>query len=234
MSDDSGPEQAPIEPRDKIASGNAPDKREAFRAVLYPHRSLGPTGFLILMSAIGGVSFIVNPVFLQGVDAFGSNVQHSQFSAAAIFGTATANLTDSLSAKLLFNAQYAFNTLPAAMLVNYGGETFGRGFEPGAIHGNSAVLGALELAQKIDTKLSWLPGFSLCTFVDYGAVWNPPELSVYEYASLSSIGFGIRTGVGQHLVASGFVVQPLGYNVQLAALGLDQSLKLRFTLGLRF
>jgi hemolysin activation/secretion protein len=183
---------------------------------------------------IGGVSFIVNPVFLQGVDAFGSNVQHSQFSAAAISGMATTNLTDSLAAKLLFNGQYAFNTLPAAMLVNYGGETFGRGFEPGAIHGNSAVLGALELAQKIDTRLSWLPGFSLCTFVDYGAVWNPPDVATYEYAFLSSIGFGIRTGIGQHLVASGFVVQPLGYNAQLAALGLDQSLKLRFTAGLRF
>ncbi len=183
---------------------------------------------------IGGVHFILNPVLMQGVDALDANVTHSQFSAAAISGRITASLTESLEATLLFNAQYAFNTLPAAMLVNYGGDTFGRGFEPGAIHGNSAVLGSLELAQKIDTRLSWLPGFSLCTFVDYGAVWNPPELSVYEYASLSSIGFGIRTGVGQHLVASGFVVQPLGYNVQLAALGLDQSLKLRFTLGLRF
>src|SRR4029078_4580071 len=64
MSDDSGPEQAPIEPRDKIASGNAPDKREAFRAVLYPHRSLGPRGFLILMLAIGGVSFVTGMAFL--------------------------------------------------------------------------------------------------------------------------------------------------------------------------
>ena len=182
---------------------------------------------------IGGVSFILNPVFMKGVDAFESNVTHWQFSAAAISGRITANLTDSLEAKVLFNGQYAFNTLPAAMLVNFGGDTFGRGFEPGAINGNSAVLGSLELAQKIDTKLSWLPGFSLCTFVDYGAVWNPPDFA-YEYASLSSIGFGIRTGVGQHLLASGFVVQPLGYNAQLAALGLDQSMKLRFTMGLRF
>ena len=44
--------------------GNDADKREAFRAVLYPHRSLGPTGFLILMSAIGGVSFITGMAFL--------------------------------------------------------------------------------------------------------------------------------------------------------------------------
>ena len=48
---------------------NAPDTEprmpQAFRAVLHPHRSLGPTGFLILMLAIGGVSFITGMVFLM-------------------------------------------------------------------------------------------------------------------------------------------------------------------------
>jgi uncharacterized membrane protein len=34
-----------------------------FRAVLTPYRSLGPTGFLILMAALGGVSFIAGLVF---------------------------------------------------------------------------------------------------------------------------------------------------------------------------
>jgi len=38
--------------------------QRAFRAILHPHRSLGPTGFLILMSAIGGVSFVTGMVFL--------------------------------------------------------------------------------------------------------------------------------------------------------------------------
>jgi len=35
-----------------------------FRAVLYPHRSLGPTGFLVLMIAIGSVSFVTGMMFL--------------------------------------------------------------------------------------------------------------------------------------------------------------------------
>lgn len=35
-----------------------------FRAVLHPHRSLSPTGFLVLMLAIGGVSFVTGMVFL--------------------------------------------------------------------------------------------------------------------------------------------------------------------------
>jgi len=34
-----------------------------FRAVLTPYRSLGPTGFLILMTALGGISFVAGLVF---------------------------------------------------------------------------------------------------------------------------------------------------------------------------
>jgi uncharacterized membrane protein len=39
-------------------------ERGAFRAILHPHRSLGPTGFLILMSAVGAVSFVTGMGFL--------------------------------------------------------------------------------------------------------------------------------------------------------------------------
>ena len=38
----------------------------AFRAVLTPHRSLGPTGFLILMVALGAVSFVTGLRFPSG------------------------------------------------------------------------------------------------------------------------------------------------------------------------
>jgi uncharacterized membrane protein len=43
----------------------APQSPQAFRAVLHPHRSLSPTGFLILMVAIGSVSFVTGMVFLM-------------------------------------------------------------------------------------------------------------------------------------------------------------------------
>jgi uncharacterized membrane protein len=39
-------------------------EQRRFRAVLHPHRSLGPTGFLVLMTAIGAVSFVTGMVFL--------------------------------------------------------------------------------------------------------------------------------------------------------------------------
>ncbi len=44
----------------------APEQDDrAFRAVLHPHRSLPPRGFLILMLAIGSVSFVTGLVFLS-------------------------------------------------------------------------------------------------------------------------------------------------------------------------
>ena len=39
-------------------------ENDAFRAVLHPHRSLSPRGFLILMCAIGGASFVTGVAFL--------------------------------------------------------------------------------------------------------------------------------------------------------------------------
>ena len=42
----------------------AAQEARAFRAVLTPHRSLSPRGFLILMCFIGGVSFVAGMSFL--------------------------------------------------------------------------------------------------------------------------------------------------------------------------
>jgi uncharacterized membrane protein len=44
-----------------------PDNRELepiFEAVITPHRSLGQTGFVLLMAAVGAVSFVAGMVFL--------------------------------------------------------------------------------------------------------------------------------------------------------------------------
>jgi len=86
--------------------------------------------------------------------------------------------------------------------------------------------------QAIDVGISWLSGLSLFAYFDYGAVWNPPG-SLYEYASLASAGFGIRIGIGERLVLSGLVAQPL-WDPELAALGVVQSTRLRFNVALQF
>lgn len=180
-----------------------------------------------------GVKFILNPAYVAGVDAFGSNLVDYNFRAFTLNGILSASLTDTLLAKVQLSGQYAFTPLPAAVVAAYGGPVFGRAYDPGAIGGNSAIMVAGELAQMIKTDISWLSDLSLFVYGDYGAVWNPPE-SLYSYASLGSVGFGVRFGIGERLVASALVAQPLGYNAQFAALGVDQWTRLRFTMGLRF
>ena len=47
-----------------MSPDNDPAEPEIFAATITPHRSLGSTGFLVLMLAIGGVSFAAGVVFL--------------------------------------------------------------------------------------------------------------------------------------------------------------------------
>jgi len=44
-------------------SGHEVDRATAFRAILHPHRSLGPKGFLILMLVLSAVSFVTGLSF---------------------------------------------------------------------------------------------------------------------------------------------------------------------------
>jgi hemolysin activation/secretion protein len=182
---------------------------------------------------LAGFHFVLNPALVRGVDIFGSNVEKPDFSAATLSGVLTRHFTDSLAARVLFTGQYAFTTLPVSVFGAYGGQIFGRGFDPGAIAGPNSLNVSAELDQVIDLGTSWLPGLSLFAYFDYGAVWNPPG-NLYEYASLASAGFGIRTGIGERLVASALVAQPLWYDNQLAALGVVQSTRLRFNVALQF
>jgi uncharacterized membrane protein len=68
MSENAGPKQAvngsPADSAPRSVNNGAAEERKAFRAVLYPHRSLGPTGFIVLMTVFGGVSFVTGMMFL--------------------------------------------------------------------------------------------------------------------------------------------------------------------------
>jgi uncharacterized membrane protein len=50
---------------DNNRDDGAPVDPKIFAAVIAPHRSLGPTGFLILMLCLGGLSFVSGVVFVS-------------------------------------------------------------------------------------------------------------------------------------------------------------------------
>jgi hemolysin activation/secretion protein len=182
----------------------------------------GDVGHLYLLATV-----------LWPVPILQANAPFGGFQVATLNGGATIELTKTLSAQLLFSGQYAFSSLPAAVFGFYGGETFGRAYDPGSLAGHHLVSAALPISQQIDTGLQWLPRLSPFAFADYGAVWNPSP-SPYKFASLSSAGLGLSVSIGGRLIATGLVAQPLTHEHQLAALGVEQSTRIRVTLGLRF
>ena len=182
---------------------------------------------------IDGIGIVLNPVFLQGINGLQANVPFADFQAVTLNGAATTALTGSLSAQLLLTGQYGFGSLPTPVLGFYGGEAIGRAFDPGALAGSSLVSGAFQLTEQIETGLEWLPSLSLFAYADYGAAWNHSGVP-YAFASLSSAGAGLSADLGDRLSVTALVAQPLGYDSKLAALGIDQSTRVRFTLTLRF
>jgi hemolysin activation/secretion protein len=62
------------------------------------------------------------------------------------------------------------------------------------------------VVMEIKTDINWLTHLSLFGFVDYGAVWNPPDRD-YEFASLGSVGSGVRSVAG-HFNAMAYVAAP--------------------------
>lgn len=182
---------------------------------------------------LAGFHFVLNPALVRGVDIFGSNVEKQDFSALTLSGVVTGHFTEKLAAKVLFTGQYALTDLPVAVFGAYGGQIYGRAYDPGAIAGSNSLNVSLELDQTIDVGGSWLSALSLFAYFDYGAVWNAPG-SLYEHAQLASAGFGIRVGLTEHVVASALVAQPLWYDAALDALGVRQSTRYRFNLALQF
>ena len=62
--DAAGGNASPESDTAQFGSGLAPERTAEFRALLTPYRSLGPTGFLLLMGGIGLVSFVMGVGFL--------------------------------------------------------------------------------------------------------------------------------------------------------------------------
>lgn len=94
--------------------------------------------------------------------------------------------------RLLATAQYSQDALPSAEAFFLGGDSYGRGFEPAAVSGDSGFAGNVELA--------WAPPASqdgrraeLYAYLDGGrATYNARPISYRATYDLASTGAGIR------------------------------------------
>lgn len=179
-----------------------------------------------------GVDAIIDVAFANGIDGLGATGESNanDFRFATLEGSLSRSVTETLSTKLLYTGQYAFTDLPNAVNFSLGGETYGRAFDNSAISGDSGYALAFEANQQLNLGIDWLSAFSVFGFVDYGAVWNPPDRGGYEFASVGSVGGGIRAAVGRHTMVSTWVAVPYKDEPKLGAEGTQ----VRFIAGLQF
>jgi hemolysin activation/secretion protein len=141
----------------------------------------------------------------QGLPILGASPNHSpdlSLAGRTVFTKATWNgryskaLGSNVSFGLASNAQYSFQPLITGEQILFGGTQIGRGYEPGAISGDSGLGGSFEL--RYDTRLTDIAAknFEPYIFFDVAKVWNrdrPPTAGLpLENTSIQSTGAGLR------------------------------------------
>lgn len=169
---------------------------------------------------------IVDLEFAKGLSHFGAsdfaNPEKSRaagrpdFAKASAYAARLQSLGPRWSLLVAASAQYAWNDLLAPELFSIGGDTFGRGYEPSELLGDSGAALKLELRYTDRIDEPWLSAsYTLYAFYDAGIVRRRTPVNEAAHASLASAGLGVRFGSERRV--SGFVeiAQPLTRTVAL-------------------
>lgn len=116
-----------------------------------------------------------------------------------------------------FSSQYAFDNLLAPELYSFGGETFGRAYDPSELVGDHGSALKVELRYAGNLDLGIPAAYTLYGFYDVGQVRQRPVAGVSSAESAAAAGFGLRLGAGQHL--SGFLEYAKPINRDIVAEG---------------
>lgn len=114
-----------------------------------------------------------------------------------------ASLLPSLSLFAAARGQYSFDDrLPAAEEFGFGGEDFGRGYDPFVITGDDGIAAKLELRYGTALELPYLEGYQVFAFYDAGVVWeNDRTLDEEARESGTSTGVGARLNLAYDVTA---------------------------------
>lgn len=172
---------------------------------------------------------VVDVAFTQGLNALGASHNGEQllsrasgrvdFRKGALYVQRLQMLAPNWSVLVSGSGQYAFTDLLTSEMFSFGGELFGRGYDPSALlndHGASAKVDLRYIHRWGATRPLTLMPYA---FGDAGRVWvrtGLPGLS--SWASAASAGAGVRMNVGSQF--SGFVEVAKPFNV---VVGSDQS-----------
>ena len=187
-----------------------------------------------------GIS-ILDMELSQGLNAMGASdngapglsrpTGKSDFTKIALYGARLQSITNEWSVLAAVNAQYAFSDLLTPELFSYGGDQFGRGYDPSELVGDSGAALKLELRYAGALPDTLLTGYTAYGFYDVGSVNQRTPISAETSGSAASAGLGLRFNIGRYV--SGFLelAKPLTRIVQAEG---NKDLRAYFGLGARF
>ena len=137
-----------------------------------------------------------------GLNAFGARVDplfaSADFTKLAAQAAWNRAFGERLALRLRFQLQASGDILPPSEQIALGGDDFGRAYPSGIVQGDYGGAASAEFAYVPRTSV--LPRSEAYVFIDGGAVWLAERTLMPEYDfDLSSIGFGARFGLGEHV-----------------------------------
>ncbi len=101
------------------------------------------------------------------------------------------------------SGQFAFNELLSPEECGYGGQVFGRGYDPSEILGDHCAMGSVELRFNTSINSNSIDYTQIYGFADAGKVWNKnPAVGTPKSESLSSVGLGVRASLFNAITGS--------------------------------
>jgi len=181
------------------------------------------------LDALAGVNLIDVEVS-KGIHAFGSSSQGDllasrvggdpEFSKATLYLARLQSLGEKWSLLVAVSGQAAFTNLLAAEEFSFGGDFYGRAYDPSEIVGDSGIAGKVELRFTQDPMQGI--GVMLYGFYEAGKVWrrlDASEVGADDEESAASAGAGARLSFGRY--ASAYVEGAVPLNHIVAAEGND-------------
>ncbi len=107
------------------------------------------------------------------------------------------------------SAQYALAQLPSAEQFGYGGELYGRAFDPSALTGDHGVAGKAEAVFQPRIESDLLQDYQLYAYADYGAVFRIDALGAASQSQGASLAVGLRLRVADRVTGALEMAQPL-------------------------
>jgi len=135
------------------------------------------------------------------------------FRKLSLYATRVQDLSARWSLLAAFNGQYTFDNLLAYELFSFGGESFGRGYDPSEMVGDHGAAGKFELRYAGIFDFAQPTNYTVYGFYDVGMVWQRPVQGISSRDSAASAGLGLRLGFGPAFSGNVEFAQPLTRDV---------------------